>query len=98
MALSRTEALNLSANALEMGADVLRGHLQKAREGSEWDLGDTDLTKWLERYEGQDLLIIVAPVGPASAERHVCRTCGTEYVGNQCPHCREVRLRLRGRE
>ena len=97
MALSRTEAMNLSANALELGADVLRGRLHRAREGSKWALGDTDLAEWLERYEGQELLIMIAPVGPTSTEIRLCKTCGAEYTGNQCPHCREVRLRLRGR-
>jgi hypothetical protein len=27
----------------------------------------------------------------------VCRTCGREYFGMECPHCRDARMRLRGR-
>jgi hypothetical protein len=26
-----------------------------------------------------------------------CRTCGREYYGIECPHCRDARIRLRGR-
>ena len=97
MPISRTEALNISTSALELGADVLRGQLTKAAGGSRWSLGDVDLDAWLERYQGQELVVVVAPVGPPSEERRYCRTCGTEFTGNVCPHCREVNLRLRGR-
>ena len=97
MSVSRTEALNLSTAAMDVGADILRGHLRPAPEGTGWALGDTDLDEWLERYEGQELLFVIAPIGSQSVESRVCRTCGADYVGNQCPNCREIRLRLRGR-
>jgi hypothetical protein len=29
-------------------------------------------------------------------EERVCRTCGRKYIGVECPHCREARVRLRG--
>lgn len=98
MNVSRTEALNLSTTAYDLGADVLRGLLQRATDGAPWTLGETNLDEWLERYEGQELIVIVASVGPRSIERQICRTCGAEYTGSQCPHCREVRQRLRGRK
>jgi hypothetical protein len=98
MNLSRKEALNLSTTAYDLGADVLRGLLKRAAQDGSWTLGDIDLEAWLERYVDQELVIIMAPVGPQSEETRTCSTCGTEYVGNQCPHCREIRLRLRGNE
>ena len=97
MSISRTEALNLSTAAMDIGADVLRGHLRPAPEGAGWVLGDTDLEQSLEKYEGQELVIVIASIGPKSVEKNTCKTCGTEYTGNQCPNCREIRLRLRGR-
>ena len=96
MNLSRKEALNLSTTAYDLGADVLRGLLKRATEEGPWNLGDIDLAEWLERYEDQEVVVIVAPVGPQSTEKRTCSTCGAEYLGNQCPHCREIRLRLRG--
>ncbi len=97
MNVSRTEALNLSTAAYEMGADILRGQLERAAGDGAWVIGETDLAEWLQKYEDQEVLIIVAPVGAKSNARQVCGTCGAEYSGNQCPRCREVRQRLRGR-
>lgn len=96
MGMSRTEALNLSTAAYDLGADVLRGFLRRTGDGTSWELNEAKLNEWLERYEGQEMMLIVAPVGQVSTEKVVCTTCGTEYVGSQCPHCREIRLRLRG--
>jgi hypothetical protein len=95
MNISRTDALNLSAAAYEMGADILRGLLVKSSATSGWIIGDSNLNEWLEKYKGQELMIVVAPVGSQSTAKQVCGTCGREYAGNQCPHCREVRQRLR---
>jgi hypothetical protein len=95
MNISRTDALNLSTTAYEMGADILRGLLEKSSAASGWMIGDSSLNEWLEKYKGQELILIVAPVGSPSTAKQVCGTCGREYTGNQCPHCREVRQRLR---
>jgi hypothetical protein len=95
MDISRTDALNLSTTAYEMGADILRGLLERSSATSGWVIGDSSLDEWLEAHKGQELIVILASVGSTSASKRICGTCGREYYGNQCPHCREVRQRLR---
>jgi len=87
----------LASIAYGLEAGVLLGHLQRRAEDGRWTVGDTPLETWLERFGGQEVYLIVAsledtrPLPPK-----LCRTCGTEYVGVECPRCREVRRRLRG--
>ena len=97
MPVSRTEALSLSTAAFDVGAEVLRGQLQRSGPDAAWTLGEVNLGEWLQRYQDRELVVIVAPIGPESTEKRYCLTCGAEYVGNQCPHCRDIRQRLRER-
>ncbi|HEY68504.1 MAG TPA: hypothetical protein G4N97_09570 [Thermoflexia bacterium] len=88
----------LASAAYELESGVVEGRLYRSAEDGRWMINDTKLSEWLNRYNGQEIVLIVAsleddrPIAPK-----VCRTCGTEYVGIECPHCREVRIRLRGR-
>ena len=85
-----------AAHELELG--VVEGRVLRSPDDGGWVIGDNELGHWLSRYEGQEVVLIVAsleddrPVTP-----RICRTCGTEYVGIACPRCREARIRLRGR-
>ena len=51
----------------------------------------------LVRAAGQELGLAVAAIEPDAAKVYTrtCRTCGREYEGASCPHCDEVRRRLR---
>jgi hypothetical protein len=61
-------------------------------------VGNQPLEEWLARNEGEDVTLILIPnEGSRPMEMETCQTCGREYVGTHCPHCREVRYRLRGR-
>lgn len=88
----------LASAAYELESGVVEGRLYRSAEDGRWMINDTKLSEWLNRYNGQEIVLIVAsleddrPIAPK-----VCRTCGTEYVGIECPRCREVRIRLRGR-
>jgi hypothetical protein len=92
----KARAQTLAAEALQIGAKTLRGPLQRESETGCWSIGRVKLSSWLGNYEGQELIVIVLPLESAGAARRVCRTCGREYEGAECPHCREVRHRLRG--
>jgi hypothetical protein len=94
--VDRSDAQMLTANALQMGAKALRGFLQKEEESGNWTLGNIDLSAWLDRYQGQELVVIVVPLQSEAPPLKVCRTCGREYQEPECPHCREVWQRLRG--
>jgi hypothetical protein len=95
--VDKSEAQVLAAEALQIGAKALRGPLRREGETGCWAIGSVKLSSWLDSYEGQELIVIVLPLDSAAAARKVCRTCGREYDGPECPHCREVRQRLRGK-
>jgi len=96
-ALRRASLRELATAAYELDARVIEGKLCNSKDGG-WMVGDTPLDTWLERFADQEVYLIVAsleddrPLPPK-----VCRTCGTEYVGAECPRCRIARVRLRGR-
>ncbi len=98
MTVSKSDIQELATRAHEMGANVLRGPLQRSDENREWVIGDAHLHEWLARYEGQNLLLIVAVIREEQESlAKTCKTCGREYHGSECPYCREARERLRGR-
>jgi hypothetical protein len=93
------QARDLATRAYEMGAAVLRGELAR-QEPDGWAIDGQPVTEWLAEYEGQEVYLIAIASDARSAPtviRRTCRTCGRDYEGSECPHCREARLRLRGR-
>ena len=88
----------LASAAYELESGVAEGRLHRSVESDRWLIDDLKLDEWLTSYDGQEIVLIVAsleddrPVPP-----QLCRTCGTEYAGIECPRCREARVRLRGR-
>ncbi len=96
MALSKASALRLASNAMDMGAIALRGPLS-LEENGEFTIGDRNLSEWLSRYEGQEMVVVLAPVDTSTYDQpRQCGVCGRDYEGSECPHCAEVRARLRG--
>lgn len=87
----------LAANAYELDLDVMTGKLQQDEAGR-WRVNGQDLLAWLEQHTGEDVTLIL---GTHDDERTVqvrtCRTCGRDYTDIECPHCRDNRMRLRGR-
>ena len=97
MALSKATALRLAANAMDMGAVALRGPLSVEEDG-QYTVGDRNLSDWLNRYADQQIVVILAPVDTSLHDQiRVCGVCGRDYEGSECPHCAQVRARLRGR-
>lgn len=88
----------LASAAYELDSGVVEGQLRRSGQNGRWMLDDTDLNEWLDKYEGQEIVLIVASLeeGERPIQPKICRTCGTEYVGIECPRCREARSRLRG--
>lgn len=96
MALSKAAALRLAANAMDMGAIALRGPLSLDENG-EFMIGDRNVSEWLGRYTGQEVVVIMAPLDTSPHDQiRTCGVCGRDYTGDECPHCTEVRARLRG--
>jgi hypothetical protein len=93
-----SSARELATRAHEMGALILRGQL--VRHDSDWAVDGRSVGEWLAEFEGRQVYLIAvasdAKSAPASVKR-TCRTCGRDYEGDECPYCREARIRLRGR-
>ena len=87
----------LASAAYELGSSVAEGDLAHDEEKG-WVVGNAVLNTLLAKYDGQEVLIVISPMEEDKPlPKRVCRTCGTEYVGVECPRCREARIRLRGR-
>jgi hypothetical protein len=88
----------LASAAYELDSKVLEGHLHRHADDGSLMIDDVQVDEWLTALDGQEIVLIVAslederPIPPK-----ICRTCGTEYMGIECPRCRGVRIRLRGR-
>lgn len=95
-ALRRAAVYKLAKAAREIDLDVMEGTLRQDENGR-WLVGEQDLTSWLARHNGENLVLAL---GSLSDERPVttrtCRTCGRDYTELECPHCRQNRIRLRG--
>ncbi len=95
--IPRARALKLASTARDLGAEVLRGVLER-RDDGRWTVSYIEVESWLSRHEGQELVLTVAPIDEETpmAYTRTCRTCGNDYEGRTCPHCEAVRRRLRG--
>ena len=88
----------LASAAYELDSGIAEGRLRRSVDGGHWMVGGTRLDEWLSRYDGQEIILIVASLeDDRPVATKTCRTCGTDYVGAYCPRCREARIRLRGR-
>lgn len=96
MPISKLEARELISRGYEMGATVLNGIIRRCEDGT-WMVDDQPLESWLEEQQGSEVVLVAVQVAEGRGARRVCRTCGTEFEGHECPHCREVHRRLRGR-
>ncbi len=96
--IPRASALKLASTAYDLGAEALRGELAQ-NDAGRWMIGHIEIESWLARHAGQELVLAAAAVEPDAAPvyKRTCRTCGAEYEGRTCPHCEEVRNRLRRR-
>lgn len=95
MPVSRREARELMSLGYELGAAVLTGDLQRRADGTWW-IGDRALEDVLAGWEGCEVALVAGVLGQGAGTAQICRVCGTEYEGNACPRCREIRKRLRG--
>jgi hypothetical protein len=96
MPISKLEARELMSRAYEMGAAVVNGTVRRRQDGT-WLIDDQPFQSWLENHLGAEVVLVAAEVAEGRGTRRVCRTCGTEFEGYECPRCREVHRRLRGR-
>ncbi len=95
MSMRKASVLEMATAAYEMDAAVKRGVLHRV-EGRLTIMGEA-VDSVLDRFEGQEIVLIAASLNDERPiDPRVCRTCGREYYGLECPHCRDARIRLRG--
>ena len=84
----RENAEELASIAEEIGAEVIRGALRyPGREGG-FEIGDVDIGELLYELKGQEVVIVIAPLGPVEEPPTICRLCRTPYEGKECPVCK----------
>jgi hypothetical protein len=94
----RASIRELCTAAYELESGVLEGQLHRDPGSGAWMVGKRPVDAWLEKYGNQEIVLIVASLDDdRPLPLKVCRTCGTEYRGFDCPRCRRARIRLRGR-
>lgn len=87
----------LASAAFELDLGVIKGRLRRDEDGR-WFVEDAALDDELGQYEGHEVVMIVASFDDERpVALRICRTCGTEYRGLECPRCRRARKRLRNR-
>ncbi len=97
MSVRKASVLELATAAYDLDAPVLRGRLTKSPDGT-WTVGGVSVEGRLVPFEGQEIVLIIASLDDTrEVSPRTCPRCGREYTGAYCPHCREARLRLRGR-
>lgn len=96
MPISKMEARELMRRGYESGAVVLNGTLHRQADGT-WAVEDRPLDEVLAQLEGQEVIVVASQISEGRGKPRLCRACGTEYEGYECPRCRQVRERLRGR-
>ena len=91
MYVDPADASELSAIACEVGAEVLEGNLRYPSQSGSWQLGDVDLSEYLDRYRDQRLMVVLVPLDMAEEDTVTCGVCG--FVINdvgECPRCKLV--------
>ena len=97
MSVRKASVLELATAAYDLDATVLRGRLTQAADGT-WTIGGVEVLGRIGPLEGQEIVLIAASLDDTrEVSPRTCPRCGREYTGAYCPHCREARLRLRGR-
>ena len=97
MTVRKASVMELATAAYDLDASVTRGRLVKSPAGG-WTIAGIDIAAWLSKYEGQEIVLIAASLDDTrTVEERTCPRCGREYTGAFCLHCREARLRLRGK-
>lgn len=95
-AIRRAAILKLASAAYEMKLDVMNGLVTQTEDGR-WRIGSHDLIAFLERHQGEELVIVLGSLEDERAvETRTCRTCGRDFTDLECPYCRANRIRLRG--
>jgi hypothetical protein len=88
MLIDPANGRELAQIAQEVGAVAIDGALRYPSETGSWQIGDVDLGEFLAQYRDHQVVLIIAPLGPADPDAVLCGICGfpLSEVG-RCPRC-----------
>jgi len=86
---SNTEELALIAQ--EIGAEVIRGPVRYPGKLGDIEVGGVDIGEYLYELKDQEVMLVIAPIGPVQELPVICGLCGTPYTDDECPTCRTER-------
>ena len=81
----------LALIAQEIGAEVIRGPVRYPSEMGDIAVGDVDIGEYLYELKDQEVMLIIAPLGPVEELPVICGLCRTPYTDDQCPTCKTER-------
>ena len=87
----RENAEELALMAQEIGAEVIRGQVRYPSNTGDIEVGGVDIGEYLYELKGEEVMVIVAPLGPAQEPPVICGLCWTPYDGKECPTCKAER-------
>ena len=87
----------LTQAASRLDGHFVQGVLHQDPDTGTWMVGHTSLEDWVARHRDEDVTLILLSMDEGrDLDKRTCRTCGRDYIGYECPYCRDVRVRLRG--
>ena len=87
----KSNAEELALIAEEIGAEVIRGPVRYPSDTGDIGVGEIDLSEYPFELKDQEVLVIIAPIGPVEEPPVICGLCRTPYEGDECPACRTER-------
>ena len=87
----RENAEELATIAEEIGAQVIRGQVCYPGGDGGLEVGEVDIDELLYELRDQEVMVIVAALGPVEEPPIICGLCGTPYDGKECPTCKAER-------
>ena len=55
------------------------------------EVGGVDVGEFLYELKDQEVMLVIAPIGPVEEPPVICGLCRTPYEGDECPTCRTER-------
>ena len=87
----KSNAQGLALVAQEIGAEVIRRPVRYPSESGDIQVGGVDIGEYLYELKGQEVMLIIAPLGTTEELPLICGLCRTPYEGDECPTCRAER-------
>lgn len=96
-AIRKADIRRLAVEVYQLDGRTLEGILRRDSVDGRVTINGVAIEEWLAREEGKEVSLLLIPTeSERPMDVQTCNTCGREYSGASCPHCREVRYRLRG--